>query len=334
MRIAINGYGRIGRCIVWAIYESGLEDEFEIIAINDLADKNVLTHLTRFDSTHGRFKADVEGDGKSISINGRAIQFFSEKNPELLPWGKLDIDIVLECSGKFKTRDLAETHLNAGAKKVLISYPMAEADKTVVYGVNHQTLGDDDKIISNASCTTNCLAPLAKVLHNAIGIEQGLMTTIHAYTNDQNLIDKAHSDPYRARAAGLSMVPTKTGAAKAVGLVIPELKGKIDGMAVRVPTANVSLVDLIFVPEKPTSVEEINALVKHAANNHLKGILSYNDQPLVSIDYNHNPASSVFDAPQTRVLGKQCKVMSWYDNEWGFSNRMLQVARLIYSLDN
>ncbi|MBL4606694.1 MAG: type I glyceraldehyde-3-phosphate dehydrogenase [Pseudomonadales bacterium] len=332
MRIAINGYGRIGRCIVWAIYEYGLEKEFEIIAINDLADKSVLTHLTRFDSTHGIFKADVEGDQESISINGRRIKFLSEKNPELLPWGKLDIDVVLECSGRFKSRNLAETHLKAGAKKVLISYPMAEADKTIVYGVNHQTLKSQDRIVSNASCTTNCLAPLAKALHDSVGIKQGLMTTIHSYTNDQNLIDKAHSDPYRARAAGLSMVPTNTGAAKAVGLVIPELNGKIDGMAIRVPTANVSLVDFVFEPEKPISVNEVNALIKDASNNHLKGILAYNDQPLVSIDYNHNPASSIFDAPQTRVLGSQCKVMSWYDNEWGFSNRMLQVAKLMASL--
>ena len=331
MRIAINGYGRIGRCIVWAIYENGLEDEFEIIAINDLADKSVLTHLTRFDSTHGKFKADVEGCDEYISINGHSIQFLCEKNPEQLPWDKLDIDIILECSGKFKNRKLAKTHLKAGAKKVLISYPMAESDKTIVYGVNHQELKIEDTIVSNASCTTNCLAPLAKVLHDNIGIEQGLMTTIHAFTNDQNLIDKAHSDPYRARAAGLSMVPTQTGAAKAVGLVIPELKGKIDGMAVRVPTTNVSLVDLSFTTDKNISVEELNALMETASNNQLKGILSYNNLPLVSIDYNHNPASSIFDAPQTRVIGKQCKVMSWYDNEWGFSNRMLDVARLMQS---
>ena len=332
MRIAINGYGRIGRCIVWAIYEQGLEKEFEIIAINDLADKSVLAHLTRFDSTHGLFKADIQSDEESLTINGHRIQFLSEKNPEALPWDKLNIDIVLECSGKFKTRALAETHIHAGAEKVLISYPMAEADATVVYGVNDDQLRQEDKIVSNASCTTNCLAPLARVLHDTLGIEQGLMTTIHAYTNDQNLIDKAHSDPYRARSATQSMVPTKTGAAKAVGLVIPELKGKIDGMAIRVPTLNVSLVDLTFTAGRPTSAEEINSLVKTAAEGSLKGILAYNELPLVSIDYNHNPASSILDAPQTRVIGNQCKVMSWYDNEWGFSNRMLQVAASLHAL--
>lgn len=334
MRIAINGYGRIGRCVIWAIYENGLEDEFEVVAINDLADKKVLTHLTRFDSTHGRFQAEVEGDEEQLSINGRSIQFFSEKNAELLPWDKLNIDVVFECSGKFKNRSLAETHLKAGAKKLLLSYPMAESDQTLVYGVNHQQLSKNDKIVSNASCTTNCLAPLVKVLHENLGIEQGLMTTIHAYTNDQNLIDKSHPDPYRARAAALSMVPTQTGAAKAVGLVIPELEGKIDGMAVRVPTSNVSLVDLSFVPTQPTRVETLNALVETAANEQLNGILCYNDLPLVSIDYNHNPASSIFDAPQTRVIGNQCKVMSWYDNEWGFSNRMLDVARLMDALSD
>ncbi|MDF1645154.1 MAG: type I glyceraldehyde-3-phosphate dehydrogenase [Pseudomonadales bacterium] len=329
MRIAINGYGRIGRCLVWAIHERGLDKDIEIVAINDLADFEVLTHLTQYDSTHGRFAAEVDLKDDTLFINHKPIRLVSTADPTKLPWAELDIDLVLECSGKFKTRERNQQHLDAGAKRVLISYPMAEADLTVVYGVNDQQLDARQRIISNASCTTNCLAPLAMVLNDLVGIEQGIMTTIHAYTNDQNLIDKQHTDLYRARSATQSIIPTKTGASAAVGLVLPELKGKLTGMALRVPTLNVSLVDLHFTANKTPSVEAINHAVQEAANNQLKGILSYNDKALVSIDFNHHPASSIFDAPQTQVLGKQVKVMSWYDNEWGFTNRMLDVATRI-----
>lgn len=332
MRIAINGYGRIGRCLVWAIHERGLSDAFEIVAINDLADFEVLAHLTQYDSTHGRFAADVQLKDNTLVINKQEIRLISEADPTKLPWAELDVDLVLECSGKFKKRERNQQHLDAGAKRVLISYPMAEADLTVVYGVNHQQLDASQRIISNASCTTNCLAPLAKVLNDLLGIEQGIMTTIHAYTNDQNLIDKQHSDLYRARSATQSIIPTKTGATSAVGLVLPELKGKLTGMALRVPTLNVSLVDLHFTARKVPGVDAINAAVKQAANGELKGVLEYNDKALVSIDFNHNPASSIFDAAQTQVLGQQVKVMSWYDNEWGFTNRMLDVAALINKL--
>jgi glyceraldehyde 3-phosphate dehydrogenase len=329
MRIAINGYGRIGRCLVWAIHERGLDKDIEIVAINDLADFEVLTHLTQYDSTHGRFAAEVDLKDDTLFINHKPIRLVSTADPTKLPWAELDIDLVLECSGKFKTRERNQQHLDAGAKRVLISYPMAEADLTVVYGVNDQQLDARQRIISNASCTTNCLAPLAMVLNDLVGIEQGIMTTIHAYTNDQNLIDKQHTDLYRARSATQSIIPTKTGASAAVGLVLPELKGKLTGMALRVPTLNVSLVDLHFTANKTPSVEAINHAVQEAANNQLWGILSYNDKALVSIDFNHHPASSIFDAPQTQVLGKQVKVMSWYDNEWGFTNRMLDVATRI-----
>lgn len=329
MRIAINGYGRIGRCLVWAIHERGLGEELEIVAINDLADFEVLAHLSKYDSTHGRFDADVQLDGDTLLIDGHPIRIISESDPAKLPWAELDIDLVLECSGKFKKRDLNQQHLDAGAKRVLISYPMAEADLTVVYGVNHQDLGANHRIVSNASCTTNCLAPMAKVLHELVGIEQGIMTTVHAYTNDQNLIDKQHSDLYRARSATQSIIPTKTGATGAVGLVLPELQGKLTGMALRVPTLNVSLVDFHFTASSDSNVAAINTAMQEAAANELKGVLAYNDQALVSIDFNHHPASSIFDAAQTQVMGRQIRVMSWYDNEWGFTNRMLDVAGLI-----
>jgi len=329
MRIAINGYGRIGRCLVWAIHERGLSEEFEIVAINDIAVFGVLAHLTQFDSTHGRFAEEVQLKDQTLTINNHPIHLISEADPAKLPWAELDIDLVLECSGKFKTRERNQKHLDAGAKRVLISYPMAEADITTVYGVNHQQLDASHRIVSNASCTTNCLAPLAKVLNNLLGIEHGIMTTIHSYTNDQNLIDKQHSDLYRARSATQSIIPTKTGATSAVGLVLPELKGKLTGMALRVPTLNVSLVDFHFTSNKVPSVEAINCAMQEVADGELKGVIEYNTKALVSIDFNHNPASSIFDAAQTQVLGQQVKVMSWYDNEWGFTNRMLDVAELI-----
>jgi glyceraldehyde 3-phosphate dehydrogenase len=329
MRIAINGYGRIGRCLVWAIHERGLNKEFEIVTINDLADFEVLAHLSKYDSTHGRFDADVQLEDDVLLIDGQPIRVISEPNPTKLPWAELEVDLVLECSGKFKKRELNQQHLDAGAKRVLISYPMAEADLTVVYGVNHQDLDANHRIISNASCTTNCLAPVARVLLELVGIEHGTMTTVHAYTNDQNLIDKQHSDLYRARSATQSIIPTKTGATGAVGLVLPQLQSKLAGMALRVPTLNVSLVDFHFTASSDSSVAAINLAMQEAATNELKGILAYNDQALVSIDFNHHPASSIFDAAQTQVMGRQIKVMSWYDNEWGFTNRMLDVAALI-----
>ncbi len=332
MRVAINGYGRIGRCIVWAIYEAGLQKEFEIVAINDLAGNDILAHLTRYDSTHGAFKSEVQfnPDNNTLTIEGDEIQLLTEKDPLALPWQALDIDLVFECSGIFKDREMSAKHLQAGAKKVLLSHPSIDADLTVVYGVNHENITPQHQIISNASCTTNCLAPLVKVINDELGIEQGMMTTIHAYTNDQSLVDRAHKDPYRARSATQSMIPTMTGAAAAVGLVLPELVGKLDGVAVRVPTLNVSLVDFQFIAKRQTTRKALNRLVKVAAMNDYQGIIAYNKQPLVSIDYNHNPASSIFDSLQTRVIGSQCKVMSWYDNEWGFSNRMLDVARYMF----
>jgi len=332
MRIAINGYGRIGRCLVWALHERGLTDRFEVVAINDLADFKVLAHLTRYDSTHGRFPGEVALDGDTLTINSQAIRISAEKDTANLPWAELDVDLVFECSGKFKQRDLNQQHLDAGAKRVLISYPVADADITVVYGVNHRQLDAGHRIISNASCTTNCLAPVAKVLHDTVGIEHGNMTTVHAYTNDQNLIDKQHKDLYRARSATQSIIPTKTGASAAVGLVLPELAGKLTGMALRVPTLNVSLVDFHFTTGRDTDVAEINNAMRDAANGELSGILTYNDAPLVSIDFNHHPASSIFDAAQTQIQARQAKVMSWYDNEWGFTNRMLDVAALLDAL--
>ena len=323
IRVAINGYGRIGRNILRALYESDKQDKIKIVAINDLGDANINAHLTRFDTVHGRFAGEVTVESDGLIVNGDHIQTFSERDPSRLPWGDLRVDVVYECTGLFTDHSKAKAHIDAGARKVIISAPSKGADATVVYGINHDILTASHQIISNASCTTNCLAPIAKPLNDTLGIENGLMTTIHAYTNDQNLNDVYHSDLYRARAATQSMIPTKTGAAAAVGLVLPELNGKLDGMAVRVPTINVSLVDLTFVAGRDTSIEEINGIVEEASQGYLRGVLECNKQPLVSVDFNHNPASSSFDATQTRVNGRLVKVMAWYDNEWGFSNRML-----------
>ncbi len=323
IRVAINGFGRIGRNILRALYESDYRDSIQIVAINDLGNTEFNAHLTKYDSVHGRFPGAVSVDGDKMIVNGDEIITVSERDPSKLPWAELNVDVVYECTGFFTSRDKASAHLTAGAKKVIISAPAADADATVVYGVNQDVLNADCKIISNASCTTNCLAPVAKVLNDGVGIELGSMTTIHAFTNDQNIHDVYHNDIYRARAAGQSMIPTQTGAAKAVGLVLPELAGKLDGMAVRVPTNNVSLVDFNFIAKRDTSIEEINQLIKTASEEQMPGVLVYNIEPLVSIDFNHQPASSAFDATQTRVNGRMVKVMAWYDNEWGFSNRML-----------
>ncbi|WP_115718432.1 type I glyceraldehyde-3-phosphate dehydrogenase [Gallaecimonas mangrovi] len=327
MRVAINGYGRIGRNILRALFETDKAYDIDIVAINDLGDAAVNAHLTQYDTIHGRFNAKVSHDDKALYINDKAIATYSERDPAKLPWGELAIDIVFECTGLFTTGETAKAHLAAGAKKVLISAPGKNVDATVVYGVNHEILTKDMTIVSNASCTTNCLAPIAKPLNDTLGIESGLMTTIHSYTNDQRLTDVYHKDLHRARAAALNMIPTKTGAAAAVGLVVPALKGKVDGMAVRVPTANVSLVDLTFTAGRDTTVEEVNAILSEAASQGaLAEVLTINTAPLVSMDFNHVPYSSNFDATQTRVQGRLVKVMSWYDNEWGFSNRMLDTA--------
>lgn len=327
IKLAINGYGRIGRNILRALYESKHRNDLQIVAINDLGDVNTNAHLTRYDSVHGKFPGEVAVKDNNMLINGDTIRVFAEKDPTKLPWGELGIDIVLECTGFFDSREKASAHLKAGAKKVIISAPAGkDVDATIVYGVNDNVLKSDFTIISNASCTTNCLAPLVKPLQEKIGIINGLMTTVHAYTNDQKLSDVYHQDLRRARSATQSMIPTKTGAAAAVGLVLPELAGKLDGFAIRVPTINVSVVDLTFEAKRETSVEEINQILKSASENELKGILSYCDEPLVSIDFNHNPASSIYDATLTKVIGKTVKVLSWYDNEWGFSNRMLDTA--------
>jgi glyceraldehyde 3-phosphate dehydrogenase len=326
-KIAINGYGRIGRNILRAFYESPIHKNMKIVAINDLSDVKTNAFLTRFDSVHGHFSKAVSVNGNDLVIDGDAITVLSERNPENLPWKAMGIDLVLECTGLFTSAEKAKVHLNAGAKKVLISAPAGSDVKTIVFGVNDHTLSADDLIVSNASCTTNCLAPLAKVLHEAIGIERGLMVTVHAYTGDQRLIDTAHSDLRRARAAAQSMIPSKTGAAAAVGLVLPELAGKLDGYAIRVPTINVSVVDLTFDAKRAVTVDEVNQIVKTAAHGSMKGVLGYNDEPLVSIDFNHNPHSSTFDSTETRVIDKMVKVVSWYDNEWGFSNRMLDTAQ-------
>ncbi len=324
VKVAINGYGRIGRMVLRAIYELGRQDEIKVVAINSSHPISTNVHLTKYDTTHGRFNAEVTGDDTHMYVNGDAIAMLADRNPENLRWADHGVDIVLECTGKFKDREGASKHFVGGAKKVLISAPGgSDIDATVVYGVNHDILRPEHRIVSNASCTTNCLAPVAKVLHQHIGIEQGLMTTIHAYTNDQRIIDNQHKDLRRARAAAQSIIPTKTAAAKAVGLVLPELAGRLDGFAMRVPTINVSVVDLTFTAARETSVEEINAIMKEAADGH---VLAYNDEPLVSTDFNHHSASSVFDATQTRVIGKQVKVLAWYDNEWGFSCRMLDTA--------
>lgn len=326
INVAINGFGRIGRNILRAVYEGQRNDEIRIVAINDMADINMLAHLLRHDSVHGHFNADVRVEGDCLVINGDTIKVVCERDPSQLPWKDLSVDIAYECTGLFTARDKASLHLTAGAKKVLISAPAKDADATIVYGVNHQVLKAEDTIVSNASCTTNCLSPLVKPLHDSIGLEKGLMTTIHAYTNDQNVQDAPHKDIRRARAGALSMIPTKTGAAAAVGLVLPELNGKLDGFAIRVPTANVSVVDLTFEAKRDTSVEEVNQLLKDASEGALKGVLAYTEEPLVSIDFNHSPASSTVDAALTKVMGNLVKVTSWYDNEWGFSNRMLDTS--------
>lgn len=329
IKIAINGYGRIGRNVLRALYEAGRRDEFQIVAINDLGDTKINTHLTKYDTVHGRFNAQVEKGEDAMFVNGDEIKTFSERNPANLPWGKLGVDVVFECTGVFRSKTDCQAHLDAGAKKVIISAPGSSVDGTIVYGVNHDILTSDMTVISNASCTTNCLAPIAKPLNDALGIEKGLMTTVHAYTNDQRLSDVYHSDLYRARAAALNMIPTATGAAAAVGLVVPALKGKFDGMAVRVPTINVSLVDLTFTASRETTVEEVNEIIMAAAKSTpaMGTVLSVNQEELVSMDFNHSPFSSNFDATQTRVQGNLVKVMSWYDNEWGFSNRMLDTAK-------
>lgn len=321
IRIAINGFGRIGRNTLRALYENNYREQLQVVAINDLGDAETNAHLLKYDSVHGRFNAEVSHDAESLSVNGDRIAITAIRNPEELPWNDLKIDVVFECTGLFTKRAKAEAHLKAGARKVIISAPSPDADTMVVYGVNHNVLTAKHDIVSNASCTTNCLAPVAEALHKAVGIETGLMTTIHSYTNDQNLSDVYHSDLYRARSATQSMIPTQTGAAAAIGKIIPELDGKLDGLAVRVPTINVSLVDFGFIASRDTSVEEVNAAVKAAAES--SPVLGYNLEKLVSVDFNHNALSSIFDANHTRVLGRHVKVMAWYDNEWGFSNRML-----------
>lgn len=331
LNIAINGFGRIGRNIVRAYYERPeLHQKIKIVAINDLGDSSINAHLLQFDSVHGYFHKIVTHDEHSLTVENNKILCFSERDPSKLPWKEHKIDLVCECTGLFTDKQSAAKHITAGAKKVLISAPGKNVDATVVYGINDQSLKSTDKIISNASCTTNCLAPIAKPLNDSLGIETGLMTTIHAYTNDQQLSDSYHSDVYRARSATMSMIPTKTGAASAISEVIPELSGKLDGMAVRVPTINVSLVDFSFNATRETSKEEVNTIIKDAAENSLQGILNYSDKPLVSIDYNHNPHSSNFDSLQTKVKGSLVKVMSWYDNEWGFCNRMLDNINAIF----
>jgi len=327
IKVAINGYGRIGRNILRALYESGMREQVQIVAINSLGDVNIHAHLTKYDTVHGQFPGTVEVKDGDLVVNGDRIKITEIRNPAECLWGQLGVDVVHECTGLFTTKEKAGLHLQGGAKKVIISAPGGkDVDATIVFGVNDHVLKASDTVISNASCTTNCLAPLAKVLHQHIGIERGLMTTIHSYTNDQVLSDVYHTDLHRARAAAMNMIPTKTGAAAAVGLVMPELNGKLDGMAVRVPTINVSVVDLTFTAHRETTIDEINALMKAASEKELKGILAYNDEPLVSMDFNHNPASSIFDATQTKVVGNLVKVLSWYDNEWGFSNRMLNTT--------
>lgn len=326
MKVAINGFGRIGRNLLRALCERQLHESLEVVAINDLAPAEVLAHLTRYDSTHGTFALPVTVEGQELCIGHQRIRLLQEADPHKLPWRALGVDLVLECSGHFKSRAQAAAHLEAGAGRVLAGHPLSEADLTLVYGVNHQQLTTEHRVISNASCTTNCLAPVAMVLDQAVGIERGSMTTIHAYTNDQQLIDQAHSDLYRARSATQSMIPTKTGAAAAVGLVLPQLAGKFDGMAVRVPTLNVSLVDLTVLIRRDSSVDEVNQLLMDAAAQLPADVLRVNQEALVSIDFNHDVTSSIFDATQTRLNGRLLKVMAWYDNEWAYSNRMLDVA--------
>ena len=332
VRVSINGFGRIGRNVLRAIYESGRTD-IRVVAINDLGDVEMNAYLLKRDSVHGRFPGDVAVDGDAIVVNGDRIRVTAIRNPEELPWGEENVDVAMECTGIFTKRDAAAKHITAGAKKVLISAPGTDCDATIVYGVNHKVLKASDTIVSNASCTTNCLSPVAKVLNELCGIEHGYMTTVHAYTGDQPVLDTLHSDPRRARAAALSMIPTSTGAAKAVGLVLPELAGKLDGSAIRVPTPNVSMIDLKFVAKRDVTVDEINAAIKAAADGDMKGVLQYEDMPCVSIDFNHDPHSSSFDASQTKVMeGNFVRILSWYDNEWGFSNRMSDTAVLMASL--
>ena len=328
IRVAINGYGRIGRNVLRAHYESGKKHDIEIVAINDLGKPETNAHLTQYDTAHGKFNGDVKVEGDYLVVNGDKIKVLAERDPSKLPWKDLNVDVVLECTGLFTSKEKASAHLAGGAKKVIISAPGGkDVDATIVYGVNQGVLKASDTVISNASCTTNCLAPLVKPLQDKIGVVNGLMTTIHAFTNDQVLTDVYHSDLRRARSATQSMIPTKTGAAAAVGLVLPELNGKLDGFAVRVPTINVSLVDLSFIAARDTTVEEVNKILKEASESkELKGILNYNDKPLVSVDFNHCPASSTFDSTLTKVSGRLVKVTSWYDNEWGFSNRMLDTT--------
>jgi glyceraldehyde 3-phosphate dehydrogenase len=328
IKVGINGYGRIGRNILRTLYESKRTHELQIVAINDLGDAKTNAHLTQYDTAHGRFRGEVRVDGDSMLVGGDRIRVLAERDPTKLPWGQLGVEVVLECTGLFTSKAKASAHLAGGAKKVLISAPGGDdVDGTIVYGVNHQTLKSTHTVISNASCTTNCLAPIAKVLHDKIGINAGVMTTIHAYTNDQVLTDVYHTDLRRARSATMSMIPTKTGAAAAMGLVLPQLKGKFDGFSIRVPTINVSIVDLSFSAARKTSVEEIHGIAKAAAQGEMKGILAYSDGPLVSVDFNHDPASSIYDATLTKVIeGTLVKVCAWYDNEWGFSNRMLDTT--------
>src|SRR6478672_5426127 len=333
IRVAINGYGRIGRNILRAHYEGGKKNDIQIVAINDLGNAESNAHLTRYDTAHGKFSGTVTVEGDNMIVNGDKIRVFAQRNPAEIPWGELGVDVVLECTGFFTTKEKASAHLKGGAKKVIISAPGGkDVDATIVYGVNHNVLKASHTVISNASCTTNCLAPLVKPLNDKIGMVCGLMTTIHAYTNDQVLTDVYHEDLRRARSATQSQIPTKTGAAAAVGLVLPELAGKLDGYAIRVPTINVSLVDLSFIAKRPTTVEEVNGVLKAASEGELKGILAYNKDPLVSIDFNHDPHSSIFDATQTAVVdGAMARVMTWYDNEWGFSNRMLDTTVALMS---
>ncbi len=327
IRVAINGYGRIGRNILRALYESGRNNQISIVAINDLGSAQTNAHLTRFDTAHGKFKGSVQVEGDYMVVNGEKIKVLAMRNPAELPWKDLGVDVVLECTGLFTTKAKASAHLQGGAKKVIVSAPGgSDVDATIVYGVNHNILKAAHTVISNASCTTNCLAPMIKPLHEKIGVVSGLMTTVHSYTNDQVLTDVYHEDLRRARSATMSMIPTKTGAATAVGLVLPELNGKLDGFAVRVPTINVSLVDLSFVAARATTVDEVNGIMKAAAEGDLKGILAYNTEQLVSVDFNHDPVSSTFDSTLTKVSGNLVKVLSWYDNEWGFSNRMLDTT--------
>ena len=333
MRVAINGYGRIGRNVLRALYEAGRTGEIQIVAVNDLGDASTNAHLTRYDTVHGRFNGTVAVDGESMIVNGDKIQVLAQRDPSKLPWGDLGVDVVLECTGFFTSKEKASAHLKGGAKKVVISAPGGkDVDATIVYGVNHKVLKASDTVISNASCTTNCLVPLVKPLHEHIGVVHGLMTTVHSYTNDQVLTDVYHQDLRRARSATQSMIPTKTGAAAAVGLVLPELNGKLDGFAIRVPTINVSVVDLTFVAARETSKAEIDEILKAASENELKGVLAYTDDPLVSMDFNHTTVSSTYDATLTKVIdGKLVKVLAWYDNEWGFSNRMLDTAAALAS---